>query len=319
MARSFIRPPNPALIRLVFLPQDIVLQLCEDRAKARRHRPDPCSADVTAPVLDRSHVQGRENADMTLPLAGRAAVVTGAGRRAGIGFATARRLIRLDASVLVHAWTPYDVARYGERPDEAEAAVAELREDGRAELVQADFADPEAPADVMRTGRAAFGHVDILVVNHTRSSHVPLEELTAEHIDDCLHENVRAALLLIKEFAAQHDGREGGRVILMTSGQHLAPMVGEIAYAVSKGALHQITKTFAEALIDRRITVNTINPGPTDTGWGLAEMEPKPMPLGRWGEPNDAARLIAWLCTDDAQWVTGQVIDSEGGFRRWTT
>jgi 3-oxoacyl-[acyl-carrier protein] reductase len=253
------------------------------------------------------------------PLAGRTAVVTGAGRRAGIGFATARRLVRLGASVLVHAWTPYDVAGCGESPDEAEAAVAELREAGRAELVEADFADPEAPAAVIGAAREAFGHVDVLVVNHTRSSHLPLEELTVEELDASLHENVRAALLLVKEFAAQHDGREGGRVILMTSGQHLAPMAGEIAYAVSKGALHQATKTLAEALIDRRITVNTVNPGPTDTGWGLAEIGPKPMPLGRWGEPDDAARLIAWLCTDDAQWITGQVIDSEGGFRRWAT
>ena len=258
---------------------------------------------------------------MTLPLNGRAAVVTGAGRRAGIGFATARRLVRLGAAVLVHAWTPYDVEGYGVSAEEPDAVLAELREDGaRVELVQADFADPDAPARVIAAASEAFGHVDILIVNHTRSSHVPLEELTAEHIDDCLHENVRGALLLVKEFAAQHDGRDGGRVILMTSGQHIAPMVGEIAYAVSKGALHQITKTFAEALIDRGITVNTVNPGPTDTGWGLADWDPKPkMPLGRWGEPDDAARLIAWLCTDDAQWITGQVIDSEGGFRRWAS
>jgi 3-oxoacyl-[acyl-carrier protein] reductase len=256
---------------------------------------------------------------MTLPLDGRAAVVTGAGRRAGIGFATAGRLVQAGAAVLVHAWTPYDVREYGAPDEEAKAAVEELRAaGGRVELVEADFADPEAPAAVIGAARNAFGHMDILVVNHTRSSHVPLEELTAEHIDDCLHENVRAALLLVKEFAAQHDGREGGRVILMTSGQHIAPMVGEIAYAVSKGALHQITKTFAEALIDRGITVNTVNPGPTDTGWGLADWDPSArMPLGRWGEPDDAARLIAWLCTDDARWIAGQVIDSEGGFRRW--
>jgi len=149
---------------------------------------------------------------------------------------------------------------------------------------------------------------------------VPLEGITAEHLDDFFHENVRASLLLVKEFAAQHDGREGGRVILMTSGQHIAPMTREIAYAVSKGALHQATKTLAEALVDRRITVNTVNPGPTDTGWGLAEIDPKPaMPLGRWGEPDDGARLIAWLCTDDARWITGQVVDSEGGFRRWAS
>jgi 3-oxoacyl-[acyl-carrier protein] reductase len=256
---------------------------------------------------------------VSLPLSGRVALVTGAGRRAGIGFATARRLGAAGASVLVHAWTPYDVREYGVTESEPESVLADLRESGaRVELIEADFADPEAPATVIAAARDAFGHVDILVVNHTRSSHVPLEGLTAEHLDDSLHENVRAALLLVKEFAAQHDGREGGRVILMTSGQHIAPMTGELAYVVSKGALHQATKSLAEALIDRGITVNTINPGPTDTGWGLADVDPKArMPLGRWGEPDDAARLIAWLCTDDARWITGQVIDSEGGFRRW--
>jgi 3-oxoacyl-[acyl-carrier protein] reductase len=258
---------------------------------------------------------------VTLPLDGRAAVVTGAGRRAGIGFATARRLAAAGASVLVHAWTPYDLAEYDVDAAEPEAALAELRASGTTvELVQADFADPNAPAAVIAAARDAFGHVDILVVNHARSGHVPLEGITAEHLDAFLHENVRASLLLVKEFAAQHDGRPGGRVILMTSGQHIAPMAREVAYAVSKGALHQATKTLAEALIDRGITVNTVNPGPTDTGWGLAELEAKPtMPLGRWGEPDDAARLIAWLCTDDAHWITGQVIDSEGGFRRWAS
>jgi 3-oxoacyl-[acyl-carrier protein] reductase len=257
---------------------------------------------------------------MTLPLSGRAAVVTGAGRRAGIGFATARRLVRLGASVLVHSWTPYDVAEYGVNADEPEAVLAELREDGHVELFEADFAEPEAPETVIAAARDAFGHVDILVVNHARSGHVALEAITAEHVDAFLHENVRASLLLVKAFAAQHDGREGGRVILMTSGQHIAPMAREVAYAVTKGALHQATKTLAEALIDRGITVNTVNPGPTDTDWGLADIDPKTaMPLGRWGEPDDAARLIVWLCTDDAQWITGQVIDSEGGFRRWAS
>ena len=120
--------------------------------------------------------------------------------------------------------------------------------------------------------------------------------------------------------AARHDdSRPGGRVVLMTSGQHLAPMGSEVAYAVSKGALQQATLTLADELVDRGITVNTVNPGPTDTGWGLADLDPaKRMPFGRWGRPEDAARLVAWLCSDDASWITGQTINSEGGFRRWS-
>jgi 3-oxoacyl-[acyl-carrier protein] reductase len=77
------------------------------------------------------------------------------------------------------------------------------------------------------------------------------------------------------------------------------------------------TATLADELADSGITVNCVNPGPTDTGWGLADIDPTArMPAGRWGEPDDAARLVAWLCSDDARWITGQVIDSEGGFRR---
>jgi 3-oxoacyl-[acyl-carrier protein] reductase len=105
--------------------------------------------------------------------------------------------------------------------------------------------------------------------------------------------------------------------VLLTSGQHRGPQPGEIAYVASKGALQQVTATLAEELSGLRITVNAVNPGPTDTDWGLAERDPAPrMPSGRWGEPDDAARLVAWLCSDDARWITGQVIDSEGGFRR---
>lgn len=253
---------------------------------------------------------------MTRSLEGRTAVVTGVSRRSGIGFATARRLSSAGAAVFVHSWVSDDEFS---SPDELTTMLAELgKGEARIEHVDADFARPEQPARVMGEACKAFGHVDILVVNHTRSVHVSLSELTAEEIDAHLHVNVRASLLLVKEFADQHDGRVGGRVVLFTSGQHLAPMRSEVPYAVSKGAIHQATMTLSEELIDRGITVNTINPGPTDTGWAIKEVDPSPaMPLGRWGLPDDAARLVAWLCSDDASWITGQVIDSEGGFRRW--
>jgi 3-oxoacyl-[acyl-carrier protein] reductase len=244
----------------------------------------------------------------------RSAVVTGVSRRNGIGFAVARRLLEAGNGVLVQSWAPED-----ESPDPGglEAVLAELEEvGGPVAHAEADFADPEAPAGVMHAARDAVGDVDILVVNHTLSRLGALDELTAEDIDAHLHVNVRAALLLVKEFAAQHDGRPGGRVVLLTSGQHLSPLNTELAYAASKGAIQQLTMTLSDTLIDRGITVNTVNPGPTDTGWA-ADLNPSRFPLGRWGQPDDAARLIAWLCSDDAEWVTGQVINSEGGFRRW--
>lgn len=255
-----------------------------------------------------------------LPLRGRTAVVTGASRRGGIGVAIARRLLELGAVVLAQGWTPHDAAMpWGADPDGAGALLEELRHVGQVEYAEADFAAPVAPAQVFRAAAQAFGHVDILVANHARSGHGRLAGTSAGELDGFLHENVRATILLVQAFAAQHDGRPGGRVVMMTSGQHLAPMPRELAYAVSKGAIEQATATLADELAERSITVNAVNPGPTDTGYPTPELRAEVlarMPRGRWGEPADAARLIGWLCTDEADWITGQVINSEGGFRR---
>src|SRR6266540_6448365 len=126
-------------------------------------------------------------------LSGRAALVTGVGRRVGIGYAISRRLLESGASVFAHAWTPYDVEGYDVDPDEPDFVLSGLRgTGGRVEQYQADFAEPAAPSELFAAAREAFGQVDVLIVNHTRSSHAPLEELSAEDLDDCLHENVRA-------------------------------------------------------------------------------------------------------------------------------
>ena len=251
-----------------------------------------------------------------MSLTGRHALVTGVSRRAGIGYSIARLLLDAGASVFVQGWTEHDAGQpWGSEPGGTEGVARELG----VPFAEVDFADPAAPQQVVAGAAEAVGVLDILVVNHARSGDGRLGDLTAAEIDSFLHENVRAPLLLVREFAAQHDdSRAGGRVVLMTSGQHLAPMGTEVAYAVSKGALQQATLTLADELADHGITVNTVNPGPTDTGWGLADHDPtSKMPFGRWGRPDDAARLVAWLCSDDASWITGQTINSEGGFRRW--
>src|SRR5215211_7687923 len=129
-------------------------------------------------------------------------------------------------------------------------------------------------------------------------------------------ENVRAAILLVREFAAQHDGVPAAESFDDLRAASRADAARDCLRDLQE-ALHEATKTLAGELIERGITVNTVNPGPTDTGWEISGRDPRPaMPLGRWGEPDDAARVVAWLCSDDARWITGQVIDSEGGFRR---
>ena len=254
------------------------------------------------------------------PLAGRVALVTGVSRRIGIGMAVARRLADLGADLFVTSWTAHDQEQpWGADPGGMEAVLAELKA-RRVEHLEVDFLDPEAPERVLEAAVAAYGQVDVLVCNHARSSEGDLAEVTAAELDAAFAVNTRAVLLLVKAFAARHDGRPGGRVVLFTSGQQLGPMNNELAYATSKAALAGITLTLADTLVDKGITVNTVNPGPTDTGYAspqIVERVARLFPAGRWGTPEDAARLVTWLCTDDAAWITGQVINSEGGFRRY--
>ena len=263
-----------------------------------------------------------------LPLRGRIAMVTGVSRRAGIGYAIARRLAALGASLFLHHYAPHDRDQpWGDDPGGAEAVLAGVQstlaaDEASVRHLELDLALPEAPAQLIDAATEALGHLDILVCNHARSGgDGPLGALDAKMLDTHWAVNTRATILLTQAFAARHDGRPGGRVIFMTSGQDLGPMTGEVAYAASKGALASITTTLADQLADQQITLNTVNPGPVDTGYPSPEAYEavrRQFPQHRWGVPDDPARLIAWLVTDEASWVTGQVINSEGGFRRWT-
>ena len=228
----------------------------------------------------------------------RTALITGVGRANGIGFALAQHLTGEGYRLALHAIEP-DAPRL----------------DGAAHIA-ADFTDPEAPERVVAEAAGALGQLDVLVVNHAYSVRQGLGELTAEEIDGSLAINVRASLLLIQAFHARHDGRPNGRIVMMTSGQHRGPMPGELPYIAGKGALHQLTRSLAEAAAPKHITVNTVDPGATETGWADEATRAwvlERQPFGRWGEPEDAARLLAFLCSEDAAWITGQVITSAGG------
>jgi 3-oxoacyl-[acyl-carrier protein] reductase len=246
-------------------------------------------------------------------------LVTGASRRAGIGAGIARQVVAEGASVMLHSWSPHDEEQpWGADVGGVDALLSELRRRGGAvEHLPADFADPTAPVEVVQRTVDHFGRLDVVVVNHARSSGQSLEQLTAAELDLTYAVNVRATLLLVQAFAARHDGRPGGRVILFTSGQYHSAMPAELPYIASKAALRELTASLAVPLMPRGITVNCVDPGPNDTGYAddrtIADVAAR-NPGGRWGTPADTARLVAWLAGDDAAWVTGQVIASDGGW-----
>lgn len=257
------------------------------------------------------------------PLRGHTVVVTGVSRRAGIGFATACRLAAYGADVFCQHFSPHD-AQQSWGADDVDAVLDGIREHcvegARVVGMHADFSDPDAPSQVIGAAAEEFGRLSGLVCNHAQSgSDGMLAEMSAEWLDSHWAVNTRASLLLAKSFAERHRTGDKASIVLMTSGQDQGPMPAEIAYAASKAAIAGITSTISSELAARGIRVNTVNPGPVDTGY----MTPKDLeatrgmfPFGRFGEPDDAARVITWLLTPEAEWITGQVLNSEGGFTR---
>jgi 3-oxoacyl-[acyl-carrier protein] reductase len=254
-----------------------------------------------------------------IPVSERVALVTGISRRVGIGAAVARRLAGSGHRLFLTGLPAYDDEQpYGGDPDGVAAIMAELG-GGDHHYAATDLSDPGAPAELVRAAADRCGRVDTLVAVHTYSTSNTFGGLDAAEIDRHLIVNVRATMLLVEAFAAAYDGR-AGRVVLFSSGQRLGPMTGELAYAVSKAAVENLTTQLGSLLMGRGITINCVNPGPTDTGWASGtdlEAVGELFPGGRWGAPDDAARLVDWLCSPDAAWITGQVIDSEGGFNRY--
>lgn len=275
------------------------------------------------------------------PLAGRVAVVTGVSRRQGIAYAVASRLLVMGADLFVSHHRAHDCDQpWG--ADDVDVLLDDLRgahPQRRLIDLGLDLAEPAAPQRLIDSAVEAYGHLDILVCVHARSGgDGSIFEMTPERLDGHWAVNTRSTLLLTRYFADQHRGRprpadddgvrDSGRVIWFTSGQGAGPMRDEVAYATSKAGLAGVAATVADELLDRRILLNVVNPGPVDTGYlspegGLfteAQIAPilERMPLGRFGSPDDPARLVAWLVSDEGRWVVGQVISSEGGFRRFT-
>jgi len=261
------------------------------------------------------------NMATTGDLRGRVALVTGVGRKRGIGSAICRTLASRGADVVLSYWKAYDREMpWASDDDEPEALLGELRGAGvRAEGFEADLSQPYTPRSLLDAAEERLGKPSILVNTAAYSTRDGFEALDAETLDSHYAVNVRAMALLSVGFARRYPGGLGGRIINFSSGQSLGPMPGELAYIATKGAIEAFTRTLAAEVGHKGITVNAINPGPTDTGWMDEELRrecvPK-FPLGRIGQPEDAARLVAFLASDEAAWITGQIIHSEGGFLR---
>ena len=252
-------------------------------------------------------------------LTGRVALVTGASRLRGIGAAICRALAARGADVAFNHWHPADeVFPWSGAPSEPDDLAQTLVTLGvRGAALECDLSNPGAAKWLLEESESRLGPISILVNNAAYSTDDGFERLDAVTIDAHYAVNMRAAMLLAVEFARRFSAGDGGRIINITSGQSLGPMPNELAYGATKGAIEAFTRSLAPAVAVKGITVNAVDPGPTDTGWITTELRdvllPR-FPMGRLGMPTDAARLVAWLASPDAGWVTGQVIHSRGGF-----
>lgn len=262
-------------------------------------------------------------------LQGKIAIVTGASRRDGIGAAICRALANEGASLSFTHLYDYDKEIYPNDADEnwPDFFAGELRQLGvQVAHRKLDLTVPGSASYLLDEVRKAVGLPTILINNATYSVDADFRQLNESLIDAHCAVNIRGTFMLSAEFArmleAEKNARSSksvlsGRIINLTSGQGKGPMPGNLAYAATKGAISVFTESLAAELAPLHITVNAVDPGPTDSGWMSEEVKnallPR-FPMGRIGLPEDASRLIAFLASDDSQWITGEVIHSRGGF-----
>lgn len=244
----------------------------------------------------------------------RTALITGVGRRRGIGAAIALGLAEDGWDLALSYWHPYD-DRIGldRQPDDVDKLAAEVRGTGRrVELAPADLEDPVAAHDLLTTVQEKVGPLTGLVLSHCESVDSGLLDTSVESFDRHYAVNVRASWLLIAVFARQLPST-GGSVIALTSDH----TVGNLPYGATKGALDRLVLASAHELSARGLRANVINPGPVDTGWmddSTRERAIAMQPSGRLGIPRDTANLVRFLMSEQGQWINGQLIYSNGGF-----
>ncbi|MBB3973487.1 SDR family NAD(P)-dependent oxidoreductase [Hansschlegelia beijingensis] len=246
-------------------------------------------------------------------LTGKTAVVTGASK--GIGAGVAKVLGAAGAAVVVN---------YASDKAGAEKVVAEIAaKGGSAIAVQADMSKAADVTRLFDEAARAFGELDVLVNNAGVYQFATLDEVTEEQYRRQFDINVLGPLLATRE-ALKHFGPDGGSVINISSNASTAAHPALSVYSGTKAALDAITRSLAAELGPRKIRVNSVNPGVTDTeglttvGVRGSEFEQQLVastPLGRLGEPEDIAKVALFLASDLSSWVTGAVILASGGQR----
>lgn len=243
------------------------------------------------------------------------ALVTGASK--GIGSGIANALASAGAAVVVN----YASDRAG-----AEAVVKAItKAKGRAVAAQADVSKAADVARLFAEITRAFGTLDILVNNAGVYATMPLEAMTEEEFHREFDTNVLGPMLVIRE-SLKHFGPDGGSIINIGSAASRLHPPGYSVYTASKAGLDAVTGVLAKELAPRKIRVNSVNPGATfsegartagllGTGSEFEKHNLALTPLGRIGTPEDIAKVVAFLASDDSGWLTGEIILASGGLR----
>ena len=245
-------------------------------------------------------------------LSGRLALITGGGR--GIGRAIALELARRGADVLIN---------YVRHPDAAAVTAGDARALGvRSDTVRANLADEAAIARMLEEIGHRFGYLDILINNSASGVNRPITELTPHHWDWTLNVNARGAWLCARAALPLMQARGGGAIVNMSSLGASRAMRDYFLVGVSKAALEAVTRYLAVELAPHGVRVNAVSGGLVETDalkafpWGADVVREtlSRTPAGRLGEPEDIARVVAFLCTADAAMIRGQTIIVDGGF-----
>lgn len=249
------------------------------------------------------------------------AIVTGVSRLNGIGRVICLELAQQNFDIFFTYWTAYDNEMLWKvNENEPELIQQEIKDLGvQCEKLELDLSLENSIEELFNSVIKKLGNPTVLINNATYSTQTNINSLNAKELDRHYEVNLKATTLLTIEFVKRFHFNRGGRIINLSSGQSLGQMPNEIAYAITKGAIETLTYTLSSELASKGITINAVNPGPNDTGWmddRLKNDLEQRFPMKRVGKPRDTAKLVGFLVSEDGEWITGQIIHSEGGFKR---